>query len=675
MRAIIWGVWVAAAVALTFPAFLWHITQFTKPGPAFLALILGSLAALIAGAGLHYVLRAAAVHRYSLWMVPLVPALISAVYEPIGTLVIVAIAVAAWVLGRTALVWAGIEDAEAGAALALPALTGLGLLTYTLFALGMLGFFWRSTVAVVLFAALAIGRRHLPALAETCRGLHGRWAGDESARSPVVSLCVVVSAALAALTAVIAVTPSIAADALTFHLNLTRSYAASGFMQPPETLAYGWFPQAFEAMMTAAWVFGEQPAAQFVGVQFFALAALLVAAIVRACGYSRASAVAAAAIAAPVPFIHWSGSVVKNDLMLAAWLLAALYSVLRWRAAGDFRWILLSAFFFGLCLQVKHIAVFGLPPLLVLWAVAIWRQPMRRVAAADLAAVCLLFGSFSMARTYLVMGNPVYPASPSSSVEWLHSVTGLDRLGRFARIPWALHFDGQRHFETSSNNPMGVAAIVLLPALLPLTGRRSAWAERACVWFLAGYLLYWLSVVSVLRYAIAAFALLFGLLAARAAAAWDVGRWPVRVAIGGGFAYVLAFAWVTTVMIESYPAELPYLARRIDANEFLRASLPPFGAMEFLRRHAAHEDWVLNLGAYAPVYGHNPDRSVLINRPVTEFTAGDILNALRDRFEYRWVVLPNSGKGPELARLLSKTRKVRHMYGDAWFSVYRLEGS
>jgi hypothetical protein len=171
--------------------------------------------------------------------------------------------------------------------------------------------------------------------------------------------------------------------------------------------------------------------------------------------------------------------------------------------------------------------------------------------------------------------------------------------------------------------------------------------------------------MSVPRYALPAFAVLFGLLAGRVAAGFKDDRIGVRLAIGAGLAYVLAFGWVVTVMIESYPAELPYLARRIDDYAFLRASLQPFGAMDFLERNAAREDWVLNMGAYAPAYGHNPDRMVLINWAPAGLRPEEMLDSLRLR--------PNAGRGPELARALSQVRKIRHVYGDPWFSVYRVE--
>jgi 4-amino-4-deoxy-L-arabinose transferase-like glycosyltransferase len=546
------------------------------------------------------------------------------------------------------------------------------LLTYATFALGVFGLFSRTAFLLLFAVTLAIGWQRLGGLIAVARALQQKWETGESLRSPLVSMCVVFIAAFAGMTAVVVVTPSITADALTFHLNLTRSYAASASLHTPAWIPYGWFPQAFEVLMTAPWLLGGQPAAQFVGVLFFPLALLVVAAIVRICGYSRAAAIVAVTIVVATPFIHWTGSVVKNDLMLAAWELAALYAVLRWRSTREFRWILLSAFFIALALQVKLVLLFGFVPIAVLWLIALWRQPRRVLAAAVLALVLIVFGSFSLLRTWLGTGNPFYPASASQAVERGTNASPGPWILRYMRIPWNVHFDGYRLFESSSPNPVGMATIVLLPCLFSSVGRKRSWAETACWVFVFAYLVYWVARAPALRYAVPAFAVLAGLLAARATTVFESAGAALRGILLAGFAWVLVFAWVTTVMIESYPAQLPYLARRIDASGFLRATLPPFGAMEFLVQNAAPHDTVLNLGAHAPVYGHDPARIRLINRLPERYVTSDLTDGLRDS-DFQWVVLPNTGKGPELARVLSQLKRVRHVYGNAWFSVYRVE--
>jgi len=77
--------------------------------------------------------------------------------------------------------------------------------------------------------------------------------------------------------------------------------------------------------MTAGLMLAGQPCAQMLPPVFFLLAALLLVRIVRACGGSPTGAVCGVVFAASVPFLHWTGSVAKNDLAMAFFELAALY--------------------------------------------------------------------------------------------------------------------------------------------------------------------------------------------------------------------------------------------------------------------------------------------------------------------------------------------------------------
>ena len=89
----------------------------------------------------------------------------------------------------------------------------------------------------------------------------------------MVSTAAIFAAGLAALTAVIAVLPTTAFDAVAAHLPLARSYLASHSLHPPEALQYGWYPQGFEILASFAWFFGGQAGAQ-----------ILAACVLRPCG-------------------------------------------------------------------------------------------------------------------------------------------------------------------------------------------------------------------------------------------------------------------------------------------------------------------------------------------------------------------------------------------------------
>src|SRR5436190_12940915 len=136
-------------------------------------------------------------------------------------------------------------------------------------------------------------------------------------------------------------------------------------------------------------------------------------------------------------------------------------------------------------------------------------------------------------------------------------------------------------------------------------------------------------------------------------------------------AYALVFGCVVAVMIESYPAELAWLARRTDDAGYLRASVESFGALDYLKHNAGHGDHALSVGGNASVYSHNPaELSMLLEREDKS------PESLRRRVEQdpalRWVVLPNGPAGERLFAALREIREAKYAYGDGYFSVYRL---
>ena len=60
-------------------------------------------------------------------------------------------------------------------------------------------------------------------------------------------------------------------------------------------------------------------------------------------------------------------------------------------------------------------------------------------------------------------------------------------------------------------------------------------------------------------------------------------------------------------MIGSYPAEVAWLTGKADDSAYLRASIEPFGAVEFLARNAPGDD-VFGIDACTGLYAANPDR-------------------------------------------------------------------
>ena len=128
---------------------------------------------------------------------------------------------------------------------------------------------------------------------------------------------------------------------------IDADFSTSGMFTLGHALAYSYYPQSFEELLTAAWSLAGQPAAQLVTPLFFALSLLLGVAIARLCGVSRLGCLIGAALYATFPVASWTGAIVKNDFPMAFFQLAALYSLLRARGRDEeqpAKWLLLTAF-------------------------------------------------------------------------------------------------------------------------------------------------------------------------------------------------------------------------------------------------------------------------------------------------------------------------------------------
>ena len=76
------------------PAFFWHVTQFSKPGPAFLYLLAAGLACLIGAAFLYHAWRRRGPSRLDPWLLAAAPLAILLVYRPLAVLAAALIVIA-----------------------------------------------------------------------------------------------------------------------------------------------------------------------------------------------------------------------------------------------------------------------------------------------------------------------------------------------------------------------------------------------------------------------------------------------------------------------------------------------------------------------------------------------------------------------------------------------------
>ena len=672
---IAWLAWLIAAAWLCAPPLLWHFDYARNSHPGLYWVL---AAALILSAffvpAAYQLVRKKRLWRYEPLLLGSFCAAGLLFYEPLATLVVVWIVVAAYGLGRFCRERLALEVRSPVSDVALSTGIGLGALTCALFVIGLLGGY-RAWVFVILLAGLPIlFRRQAGKLWPALRQAHAAWSGTEELRGPLISVVVVVAAVFLVCAMMAVLAPSIAFDSLRFHLPLVEHYAATGALAPITLEPYSYYPQGVEVLMTPACVLGGQAAARMLHSVFFLLALLAVLAIARECGIGRAGAVTGCVFIASIPFIHWTGGNIKNDLAVAFYQLAGLLAYFCWRRSGNFAWIQAGVFFAAMSAGVKHTALFGLVPLTMLYLYAAWRQPGRLRAIGSLGAVFVLFGLMWFARTWVLTGNPVYPSNVSEPVE-VRAVrqdrTIEYKLWMYLLWPWRVHFHGQQHFHSVTPNPLGVSLVVLLPVWLIMRRRRRSRAERVCYFFVAVFLIYWCNFWPTPRYAIAPLALLFLFTGARLTALYhSSGRW-MRASAHLAASFCFLFAMCVTFIIEVNAPQLRFFAKKLDRAGYLRETLLTYRSLESLKGRAGPDEMIFAVNNCSRAYAPFPARfGCTYERPDSR-GFGKIEQSLAAR-DYRYLILP---EGPEYQPVLqtqSSRKQLERTFSDGVFAVYEM---
>jgi hypothetical protein len=674
-------VWSAFVLALTIGPLLWHLDYFSRPGPQYRLAILLLLGVLGLAAALYPLLRWRALWRWEPRLLVGLALGVALLCEPLGLAVCLWMAAACYAAGAAALARLRLDIASAAARVPLALGAGLGGLVVLLFPLGLAGLYRPWVFALLLAAASAAFRGRLRELGRDLRALDRAWRASSELQSPLAGVAVVFAPVFLAAFLMAALAPAIAYDAVSHHLPAARHYLLRGELTPlPDvpgsysgralfslghSVAYSYYPQSFEELLTAALALGGQPAAQMITPLFFALSLLLMIAVARLCGLSRLGCVVGAAAAATLPFAHWIGAVVKNDFPLAFFELAALYAVLRARRRenGDepgrprtAGWLFLAAFFLGLSFGIKHVALFGAIPLGLLLLDEIRR---RRGALRLIVIVGLVFaasGTFWHARTYLLTGSAIYPARAYDASRTVRALDGSrpSRWTVHVLYPWIAHFDGRKVMESPTANPLGFFLVFFACGWALVRRRERSRAEAACLFFIVAYYLYWAYIWGVLRYALAPAWIVVMLTAGRAAAIERQAGRAVRLALAAALAYGLAFALLPAMVLEVNAPQLAYFSGKLDRAGYLRRALADYGAIEFLNERAGPADEVLAVNNCASAYAVDPARFRCVRFFSMLPERAQLIGDLVESMEPKYLILPSDELGDPVRELLRR---------------------
>lgn len=658
LRAWIWPLWLPVALLLYLRA------SWAQVGAQVGAQVFRSgahagaeLALLAAGVPVWLALRRRW-PRAELWLISAALVVPPLWRHPVAFTVTAAVLAAALGFGRFAMERLNAIPKGRAAQIAIAAGVGFGAWMVVLMALGLSGTLRASAVITVLIAAIALFRRAIAkSVAGIADGLRdwsfpGNWTGVQTMFLFVIILVM----------QPVVIAPSVLYDALATHLAASRNYSLHHSMAASSE--YDFLPQGLELMMSGADTLGGQAAEQMVAPLFLGSMWLAVFAIAREIGAKREAALTGATLAIAVPFVAWNGAVVKNDIMAAFFLLAALLAFLARHPARGIGWIVTASFLCAAAENVKHTAMLGAAPMAIVLFIAAWREPERARAIVLALAVFVIFGGFWFARAGVMRGDILYPLrSPGAMAPMagaaFHSVAErLNYLGR-------LQFAGMPIFEGTSSTRLGPIFLLFFPAVLWIRRRDSNERTLACLWFTAAYLSIWILTWPVLRYAAAPVVLVAAAMGVGVVRAAGSGpKWLSAVLLGGIVSCYLCVS-VNLAGMTVNVERMKYMARLMDDDSYLRGTLASYAAIAWTREHPIDRKRIVAAGTHSIAYAAEPALMDSMFAEEGPFPAGEIKKAI-DTGRYGYAIVPSNFD----AEAIFGARKPE--FADIHFKVFRL---
>ncbi len=252
--------------------------------------------------------------------------------------------------------------------------------------------------------------RKLAGVFSDFRALQRRWRASPGMAHPIAGVAMVFAFLATICTLMVMLVPSIIVDPVFLHLPSVQYYSLQHALRPVPGIDYSYFPQGIETIWTLVYALAGQASAQMISALFFLVFLIILFRLARECGLDHTAAITGVVWTGTIPFLHWSGSVMKNDLALGLFEPAGAVRLHPLATkTRNFRWIVVGTFFIAQAFGVKHVALFGSVPLVLLYSYAVWRQPQRWMSASVVTAILIVVGGCWAARAYVLTGNPAAP--------------------------------------------------------------------------------------------------------------------------------------------------------------------------------------------------------------------------------------------------------------------------
>ena len=429
---------------------------------------------------------------------------------------------------------------------------GLGLLSYGMLALGLLGLLYPIAGLLWMLALAALGGREQSAMVREAR----EWRPARMAGWGRLAVILFAAFGVVSLLGVLSPPTLLEWDSLSYHLAVPNLY-----LQQHRIFYIPWLLHSNFAFTTEMWYTLGLMARSVPLAKMFhwacAVGTCLAVSQLGARHLTPRVGMGAALLLASTPVFFWEAGTAYVDLATAFFATLTLLAVANGIADRDDRWLRAGAMLIGLAVSTKATAFLTLALLavgLLFWRLAICKQPPGRafISVAAWAGLALLVGSPWYLKSLVLTGNPVYPFAfhlfggrywnEASTVAYNASNhPGMGRsLSAALLLPWNLTMHLMPRHPTAYAQPFNekpsllatISPLLLAALFFPVFGRKPAPpAVRGLAAYALGGLALWFVTTQFVRFLLPLMPILCLL------AAWAVSR---AVSARGASGYVLA---------------------------------------------------------------------------------------------------------------------------------------
>lgn len=391
---------------------------------------------------------------------------------------------------------------------------GLALLGYLVYAIGSSGLLYQKYILATLFICALVAAYPFYKFISSIS-----WNGIFN---EISNLCRIEKFFLVILLSIFficlfgAAAPEIGNDALAYHIYHPKVFIQNhkiGYI--PFTRESLW-PYLAEMLFTLGLIFKSIALTKMFHLLFGVLSALAVFSFTHRF-FSRREALLATVLFYSAPGIFMQSVYAYVDLALCFYSFVALYALILWQQQKQFAFLILSAIFTGCAMSVKILGGFTLIALCaIILVMAIRKDASLKSIIKPLfifTAVSFIFSAVWYIRSYVVLGNPVYPfMSEVFKSGWPTDIrkymgTRRDVIG-FFRLPWDLVIQ----LDSFGGEQIGVIFLAFLPLVLFVAFKKDVVWHLAI--FLLVYTIIWFWMAPNIRFAFVNFAIVFVLIGA-----------------------------------------------------------------------------------------------------------------------------------------------------------------